>query len=138
MQPKEKRFHGIGLNQMLYDFGLDERQLEHQKRVEAKIAEIDQNFDLVMIAEYFSESLVLLRELFCWDLEDLSSFHLNGRMDNRKYHLDNETRSLLGNYLKNDYLLYNHFKIKFIQKLASFGFNRLEQERIGLNRNKLP
>ena len=40
---------------MLYDFGLDERQLEHQKRVEAKIAEIDQNFDLVMIAEYFSE-----------------------------------------------------------------------------------
>ena len=118
---------------MLYDFGLDENQLTHIKRVNGKINEIDEHFDLVMIAEYFSESLVLLKDMLCWELEDVSSFHLNGRMNDRKYQLDNNTRALLADYLKYDYLLYNHFKEKFINKLAQFGYARLESEVEKLN-----
>ena len=131
-KPK-KRVHGIGKNQMLYDFGLDENQLDHKGRVAGKIKEIEENFDFVMIAEYFSESLVLLKHQLCWDLLDVTSFHLNGRMDNRKYVLSNTTRSLLAEYLKNDFLLYNHFKEKFIQKLTAFGFKKLEKEVKSLN-----
>ena len=131
-KPKN-RVHGIGKNQMLYDFGLDENQLDHKGRVADKIKEIEENFDFVMIAEYFSESLVLLKHHLCWDLLDVTSFHLNGRMDNRKYKLSNTTRSLLAEYLKNDFLLYNHFKEKFIQKLTTFGFQKLEKEVKSLN-----
>ena len=131
-KPK-KRVHNIGKNQMLYDFGLNENQLDHKGRVADKIKEIEENFDFVMIAEYFSESLVLLKHQFCWDLLDVTSFHLNGRMDNGKYRLSNTTRSLLAEYLKNDFLLYNHFKEKFIQRLTDFGFNKLEKEVKSLN-----
>jgi len=131
-KPK-KRVHNIGKNQMLYDFGLNENQLDHRGRVADKIKEIEENFDFVMIAEYFSESLILLKHQFCWDLLDVTSFHLNGRMDNGKYRLSNTTRSLLAEYLKNDFLLYNHFKEKFIQRLTAFGFNKLEKEVKSLN-----
>ena len=40
-------------------------------RVCLQTAKTDDDFDLVMIAERFEESLVLLSELLCWPLEDM-------------------------------------------------------------------
>ena len=111
-KPK-KRVLGIGKNQMLYDLGLDEKYLDSEAHVRDKIKQIEKNFDLVMIAEFFSESLLLLKHALCWQLADLTSFQLNSRMESGKVKLDRETRRLLAAYLKHDYLLYNHFKQRF-------------------------
>ena len=35
----------------------------------SKIEEMDSTFQLVLVAESFDESLLLLRELLCWDYE---------------------------------------------------------------------
>ena len=113
-KPK-KRVLGIGKNQMLYDLGLDEKYLDSEAHVRDKIKQIEKNFDLVMIAEFFSESLLLLKHNLCWQLADLTSFQLNSRMESGKVKLDPETRRLLAAYLKHDYLLYNHFKQRFIR-----------------------
>ena len=130
---KPKRLNGIGKNQMLYDLGLDEKDLDNKKKVWDKIGQIERNFDLVMIAEYFPESMVLLRQTLCWNMSDVTSFQLNGRMLNRKNELDEQRREKLAQYLANDYMLYNHFKKLFIQRMSKFGFAKLEQEVSELN-----
>ena len=47
----------------------------------AKIDEAQKKFGLVMIAEQFDESLVLMKDLLCWEFEDITSLKLNGRKD---------------------------------------------------------
>ena len=61
----------IGKNQQLWDLGTSSLEMEDPVMVEENIARYDSDFDLVMITEYFDESLVLLAELLCWDLSDL-------------------------------------------------------------------
>ena len=118
---------------MLYDLGLEEKDFDDDQAVMEKIQHVERSFDLVMISEYFSESLVLLKKILCWNMSDVTSFKLNSRMNNRKYQLSETNRNKLENYLKADYKLYNHFKKIFIRKMEKFGFNKLEQEVSGLN-----
>ena len=63
----------IGKNQQLWDLGTTHVEMEEASTVQAKIARFDSEFDLVLIAEYFDESLVLLAEILCWDLSDVRS-----------------------------------------------------------------
>eukprot|EP00092_Neocalanus_flemingeri_P102812 GFUD01131520.1.p1 GENE.GFUD01131520.1~~GFUD01131520.1.p1 ORF type:complete len:397 (+),score=109.33 GFUD01131520.1:40-1230(+) len=116
----------IGQNQMLWDLGLDE--VENEEMVLKKIDEIEKHFDLVMIAEQFDESLVLMKETLCWDFEDITSLKLNGRKDGWKKSLNESTKSYLKKYLNSDYMLYNHFKNIFQYKIKQFGTNKMNSE----------
>ena len=46
--------------------------MENQEKIDAKIEELDSQFDFVILAEFFDEGLVILARLLCWDLEDVS------------------------------------------------------------------
>lgn len=35
---------------------------------------LEENFDFVMIGDFMDESLILLKELFCWDIENVVTF----------------------------------------------------------------
>ena len=63
----------IGKNQQLWDLGTTDIEMEDAGTVQAKISRFDSEFDLVLIAEYFDESLVLLAAILCWDLSDVRS-----------------------------------------------------------------
>ena len=67
------------MNQQLLEFGLGLDRLYDQAAVKQKIGEVDTQFDLVMIAERFDESMVLMAHLLCWDLADLVNLKLNAR-----------------------------------------------------------
>ena len=122
-----KRFVGkIGQNQMLWDLGLDE--VEDAELVGLKIHEIEKKFDLVMIAEQFEDSVLLMRKTFCWGFEDITSLKLNGRKESSKKTLNETTKQKLREYLKYDYQLYNHFKDIFRQKLNKFGEEKLKED----------
>ena len=56
----------LGRNQMLWDFGLDAKSMDNVTAVKNKIEEIDKTFDLVMMAERFDESMILLMDELCW------------------------------------------------------------------------
>ena len=58
-------------NQQLWDLGLHTEDMENQEKVDAKIKELDSQFDFVILAEFFDEGLVILAKLLCWDLEDV-------------------------------------------------------------------
>jgi hypothetical protein len=56
---------------MLWDLGMDVKLQEDQSELRKEIDYLDNQFDLVMIAERFDESLIVLKEKLCWDLEDV-------------------------------------------------------------------
>ena len=53
----------------------------NEEKVDAKIQELDEKFDLVMMVEQFQESLILMKNLFCWEVGDITNLKLNGRDD---------------------------------------------------------
>jgi hypothetical protein len=122
-----------GHNQMLHDFGLPDTSSSDIQKVKAKIEEIERDFDLIMIAEEMEESLVLLKNLLCWDLRDVTSLPLNERQEHFRRKLGPETRALLRQWLWADQMLYDHFYRIFKLKKAEFGTTRLQLESNKLN-----
>ena len=110
-----------GHNMMLADFGLPVGSLDNESAVATKIAQIEADFDLVMVMERFDESLVLLRELLCWDWGDMTYFKLNSWQDTRRSQISPEGRARLKTWLWGDYLLYNHFKKRFDNAVRNHG-----------------
>ena len=100
----------FGPNQQLYDLGLEKDQLKNVTAVKDKIREVEDNFDLVMITEDFDASLVLLSELLCLPLRNVTSLKKNERTESAKVKLDTDTREALSRWLWADQMLYDHFK----------------------------
>lgn len=73
----DRSFYSLGLNQQLYDLGVPAVKLFDIKVAYEMASKLLKNFDLVMIAEQFDESMVLLANLMCWPLEAVASFKNN-------------------------------------------------------------
>ena len=102
--------------------------MDNETAVSEKIAEMENTFDLVMIADRFDESMILLKDLLCWDYRDITNVKLNARRESTKSVLSDEVREALKDYLKADYQLYNHFSKKFDKLVNGFGKGRMEKE----------
>ena len=71
------------LNVQLRMFGMDLKDLTEES-IRGKLEEIDNQFDLIMLMERFDESLVLLADTLCWNLEDVVTLKLNSRSNTLK------------------------------------------------------
>ena len=56
---------------MAFDLGLEQENFSNEEEITEFIENISKRFDLVLIAEYFDESLVLMKRMLCWDFEDI-------------------------------------------------------------------
>lgn len=52
--------------------------------IKKHIDDLAEKMNLVLIMEYFDESLVLLKRELCWDLDDVVYFKLNQRSQEYK------------------------------------------------------
>ena len=103
-------------NGMFFDLGLPPRLYEDAKAIDLEIEKIEKDFSLVLIMEYFDESLVLLKREFCWDLDDILYVKFNQRQGRNKTdplpeHLIKKIRA----WNAADVLLYEHFNKTFWQ-----------------------
>ncbi|XP_029792008.1 galactose-3-O-sulfotransferase 2, partial [Suricata suricatta] len=64
-------------NSMWFDLGFDSDAPAREAYVRARLEDVERRFQLVLIAEHFDESLVLLRHLLRWQLDDVVAFRLN-------------------------------------------------------------
>ncbi|KAK8786732.1 hypothetical protein V5799_023492 [Amblyomma americanum] len=89
---------------------------------------MDALFDLVMVVERLNESLVLLRDLLCWEMDDVVMFKINARRSvfqrPPEASLANELRKL--NAV--DTRLYEYFAKRFEQRVKAFGAQRMQSE----------
>ncbi|XP_065288650.2 galactosylceramide sulfotransferase-like isoform X2 [Dermacentor albipictus] len=118
----------LGLNQMSYDLGFDIEQSQNDSAVRHFIERVDAVFDLVMVAERMNESLVLLRHLLCWNLNDVIVFKLNARQSDFRRSLSAELTAELRALNSVDTLLYEYFTQRFERHIEAFGRLRMKKE----------
>lgn len=120
---KEHKYHmwQESRNGMLFDLGFDHKYDDDEAKILQKINELDAEFDLVMIAEYFDESLLLLKKLLCWEFEDILYLSSGVRSSSHRYELDEDLIKRLREWSHGDSLLYNHFNTTFWKKVADYG-----------------
>ncbi|KFM79924.1 Galactose-3-O-sulfotransferase 3, partial [Stegodyphus mimosarum] len=124
----QNRSNGMGRNQMLFDFGVHPSFFDNPRMVQKAVENIETNFDFVMIAEYFDESIVLLRHILCWELDDVVSLTINARMDNYRKNLSEEAAKNILDWNWGDKILYDTFLKKFRETVKEFGEERINSE----------
>lgn len=83
--------------------------------------ELSKRLDLVMIVEYFDESLILFKRLMCWSFKDILYHRGNIGKYNYKEENDPELVSIYRNWSHVDYILYEQFKSLLIKKIEEGG-----------------
>lgn len=111
-------------NRMAVEFGcpIEVVWSQDKEQIQRFVDEIDKDFKLVIIAEYFDESVVLLRRYLRWSTKDILY------MDKNKAAHKNETnlvgpydRQLYRKWAKIEYALYNHFFKKIWEQIRMEG-----------------
>ncbi|XP_009999806.1 PREDICTED: galactose-3-O-sulfotransferase 2-like [Chaetura pelagica] len=92
-----------------YDPSSSDRPDPHGLRLRA----IEASFDLLLISEYFDESMVLLKETLCWDLDSVVSFPLNTRDSRAKSRLSGAAVERIKAWNRLDWEIYTHFNRTF-------------------------
>ena len=106
----------------MFDLGLSYRYFQNYTAVKNYINYLNKEFDLVMIMDYFDESLVLLKRLLCWEIDDILYVKLNERKDNEKAtRLSGSVQDNIRRWNKADVLLFNYFNATFWKKVEKKG-----------------
>lgn len=128
--PYTIRFRRIPIvNPMLYDLGLPKQYMNDTVSIQRYIDMLDKRIDLVMVVDYFDESLVILRDMLGWSDEDMLIFSANFRRKTRDskeltlagMDLDDtvENRRLVSSVSRGDFMVYQHFKTKLERVIAT-------------------
>ncbi|XP_006814089.1 galactose-3-O-sulfotransferase 3-like [Saccoglossus kowalevskii] len=106
-------------NQMMRDLGLTLKETSDDVIVKNRINTLSKDLDLVLITEYFDESLILMKHVLCWETENILYFAKNQRA-----HRNEVAPALEGQvrlWSRADYLLYEHFNATLWDKIREFG-----------------
>ncbi|XP_029472584.1 galactose-3-O-sulfotransferase 2-like isoform X1 [Rhinatrema bivittatum] len=116
-------------NTMWYDFGYDNNAEDREDYVYSVLEEIEQRFQLILIAEFFDESMVLLKNSLCWELEDVVYFKLNFRSQDTIQNLTQESKERAKQWCSLDWKLYQHFNRTFWSRIQlTIGLEKMKQE----------
>nr|XP_002735792.1 PREDICTED: dual oxidase 1-like [Saccoglossus kowalevskii] len=115
-------------NRMLFDLGMNETSFDNLTLVEETIKFINKRFSLVMIMEYLEESLILLRDLLCWDIDDFTFFQLNAREPKSVHKIGPDVATKIQEWNSGDVKLYDHFNRTFWEKVKAYGVEKMSNE----------
>ncbi|XP_076455029.1 galactose-3-O-sulfotransferase 3-like [Babylonia areolata] len=112
-------------NRMSFDFGLEVAQWKDNAAVERYLQYLESTFHLVMVAEKFDESLVLLRRLARWSLRDVLYLQVSDFEMLNRYTFNETQRHRHRKFQYPDYALYARFEailFKRISEQTQYGF----------------
>lgn len=104
-------------NRMSFDFGLPVRHFDDDQYIQQYFDQLGDDFHLVMITEYFDESLIFLKHLLCFKFKDLLYITTNEGMYPGNITMSDLDKELLRKWNAADFKLYDRFKKKFVAKL---------------------
>ena len=116
-------------NHAMFDFGYN-AVFKNKDEIEKTIQEIDQIFDFILISNYMDESLVLLADMLCCPLAEVSSIVLNARAESEKQDKSRMKRisKKVREWNKADSALFDYFNKSLWNKIEKFGYQRMEHE----------
>lgn len=126
---KNRKAGRFGRNQISWDLGIEPSRYDDKQFIAERIKEFDAQFQLVMVAERFEESLILLRHLLCWPIEHVTHLVLNQRKKEKTVELTWSERLILKDWLQADYQIYDYYVKVFDEKVNQF--NRMHERNDG-------
>lgn len=121
-------------NLQLFDLGFDNTLESEDPAVDQAIQAISEHFQLVLISEYFEESLILLKDALCWQMDDLLFFKLNVRRGASVSQAMPELRAKARDWNGADWKLYRHFNDTLWAKVDAYGRKQMERDVLELRR----
>jgi len=114
---------------MAFDAGMETSEFDDASKVNALISTMEDQFDLVMISEQMEASLVLMADVMCWPLEEVTFLKLNARPSNStsRTRLSPEQKAKLRAANSADVKIYEHFSRRFEQRVRKYGSERMEK-----------
>lgn len=106
-------------------FGLDV-EMKKETEIGAVLSKIEAEFDLIMITEYFYESLILMKDDLNLDLEDVTSFAKNVAPHSGQMSAAFKTK--IHEWQNLDSRLYRHFYQVLWKRVETFGVERMKAE----------
>ncbi|XP_043931761.1 galactose-3-O-sulfotransferase 3 isoform X2 [Protopterus annectens] len=132
----DERYSMYAHNTLVFDLGGDKDHSPlDEEYINSFIKQIESIFSLVMIAEYFDESLILLKDLLSWDLDDILYVKLNMRSKESKHNISSDIPQKVQKWNAFDAKLYEYFNNTFWKKVQSFGPDCMEKEVQLLNQS---
>ncbi|KAG9494489.1 hypothetical protein GDO78_002026 [Eleutherodactylus coqui] len=133
----EKQDSAYAKNLMTFDLGFNPNTPVSLKHSKLLWQAVDTMFDLVLITEYFDESLVLLKDALCWTYDDVLSFPLNTRSNISRHVLSVETKEKIKSWNQLDWQLYIYFNHSFWNRVDRFGRERMKNEVAELRKRRV-
>lgn len=123
MSPSIFGHHHRTHNGMFADFGLASNQYYNETAINKYLLDLEKDFALVMLIEYFEESLVLMKRILCWDLKDILFVPLNINKKKQKHpiNLSEQDKRNLFKYNYADFKLYFFFREKLFKQIKNAG-----------------
>ena len=107
-------------NRQALDLGVPVHKVRHRRFIHNYIKMLNSTFHLVMITEFFDESLILLKRLMCWSFYDILYFRKNGAYRKFKFNVTDSDIVLYRNWAMADDLIYNHFYHRFMDSVSLY------------------
>ncbi|XP_075794477.1 galactose-3-O-sulfotransferase 2-like [Pelodiscus sinensis] len=116
-------------NLMAFDFGFNHNGAVSAQHSQQMLRHLEQAFDLLLLSEYFDESMVLLKEALCWDLDSVVAFPLNSREGGTRSPLSESTAEKIKSWNSLDWAIYSHVNRTFWQRVeGGLGRERMQRE----------
>lgn len=111
-------------NRMAYEYNFPRSLFENRNKEEIHkyLSRIDSEFTLVLIADYFDESVVLMRRLLNWNMKDILYSRINrGRFASKVSKHQSLNKLLHRQWAELDYALYDYFTTRLWNQIQSAG-----------------
>lgn len=118
-------FWWFAKNHVFFDMGYDNLNNDDQY-INNAITELQSQFQLVLLSDYFEESMLLLKDLLCWNMNDIASLKINARSTKNK--LSDRVVNKIRAWNKADAAVYDHFNQTFWKRVAEYGHERMEND----------
>ncbi|XP_019633879.1 PREDICTED: galactosylceramide sulfotransferase-like [Branchiostoma belcheri] len=104
-------------NALFYDLGYDSEALTSEQTIKSAIDRLDRIFSVVMVSDYFEESVVLLKHALCWDIDDVTFFKVNSRNEQSVRHVTTKMAGKIRHWNRADGMLFDHYNMTLWSKL---------------------
>nr|XP_006817509.1 PREDICTED: galactosylceramide sulfotransferase-like [Saccoglossus kowalevskii] len=108
-------------NGQLFDLGLSATKTLDAEIVNETLQTLHKEIDVVLITEYFDESLLILRDLLCWSVNDILYISNGIRSDNRRSNLTSTDKDKILEWNKSDLKLYLYFRKVLFNEIRHYG-----------------
>lgn len=109
-----------GRNGQSHYLGLDQSDFDDHFKINKMIQTLSKELDLVLISDYFEESLVLLKQELCWSFEDVV-FTVQNNRSRPKPQLSPTLLTKMRSFNNADFLLYEHFNRTLWERIEKQG-----------------